>query len=108
MKNLAWLLIFIPALCTCTSVLLSIMHYFHIIESGTVVVNLMMLTLVINIVGCIAIAVKSSGHLPYLLFGNMLFFIVFVFSITTVTHHYCSLHEGANSASLESKSAKGL
>lgn len=101
MKNLAWLLIFIPAFCTCASVLFSIFHYFHIIESATLVVNLMLMILVINIFGCIAIAVRTSGHLPYLLFGNMLFFIVFVFAITTVTHHNCSHHEGAELAGSE-------
>ncbi|WP_076410560.1 hypothetical protein [Shewanella sp. UCD-KL12] len=93
MKNLGWLLVFIPALCTCASVLFSIIHYFHIIESADVVIDLMLFILVVNVLGCVVIAFKTSGNLPYLLFGNILFFIVFVFSITTVSHHDCSHHE---------------
>lgn len=93
LKNLGWLLIFIPALCTCSLVLMVIFHYFHIIESGGMVVNTMFVLLAINVFGCIAICVRTSGHLPYLLFGNLLFFIIFVFSITAVRNHNCNHHE---------------
>ncbi|ABZ76994.1 hypothetical protein Shal_2436 [Shewanella halifaxensis HAW-EB4] len=47
----------------------------------------------INVLGCIVIGVRTSGNLPYLLFGNLLFFIIFVFSITTVRNHNCNHHE---------------
>ncbi|QFU24120.1 hypothetical protein FM038_019520 [Shewanella eurypsychrophilus] len=57
---------------------------------------MMLFVLVVNVLGGIVIAIKTRGNLPYLLFGNFLFFIVFVFSITTVSHHDCSHHEGAS------------
>ncbi|WP_220741599.1 hypothetical protein, partial [Shewanella schlegeliana] len=82
-----------PALCTCSLVLMVIFHYFHIFESSTIVLNSMFVLLGINLFGCIAIALRTSGNLPYLLFGNLLFFIIFVFSITAVKNHNCNHHE---------------
>ncbi|WP_220782385.1 hypothetical protein [Shewanella sairae] len=93
MKNLGWLLIFIPALCTCSLVFMVILHYFHIIESTEILVGLMFSLLALNLIGCVAIGLKTSGNLPYLLFGNLLFFIIFVFSIATINSHNCEHHE---------------
>ncbi|MBW8183048.1 hypothetical protein [Shewanella nanhaiensis] len=93
MKKLSWLLIFIPALSVCAAVILGIAHYFHLIDSSDLVVKMMMFILGLNLASCLFIAMKTSGNLPYLLLGNMMFFIVFVFSITTVRNHNCNHHE---------------
>ncbi|MCL1145816.1 hypothetical protein AB4298_03695 [Shewanella sp. 10N.261.52.F9] len=101
MKNLGWLLIFIPALCTCSLVFMVILHYFHIIESTEILVGLMFSLLALNLMGCVTIGLKTSGNLPYLLFGNLLFFIIFVFSIATVNTHDCQHHEQKQNSQLD-------
>ncbi|WP_394199849.1 hypothetical protein [Shewanella waksmanii] len=93
MKNLGWLLVFIPAVCTCSTVLLAIAHYFHLIESDQATLFLMIAMAVINGLGTLAIAIRTRGNLPYLLLGNLMFFIVFVFSVTTTQHHDCAHHD---------------
>lgn len=92
LKNLAWLLIFVPAVCSCLLVLMAIFHYLHVIESADLLVNMMFALLGLNLVAGVAIAIRTSGNLPYLLFGNLLFFIIFVFSIATVNTHNCEHH----------------
>lgn len=98
MKNFAWLLIFVPAVCSCLLVVMSILHYLHVIESANLLVNMMFALLGLNLLAGVAIAIRTSGNLPYLLFGNLLFFIIFVFSIATVSTHN-SDHHSADKAS---------
>ncbi|MCK8046714.1 hypothetical protein MSG37_17635 [Shewanella sp. 1CM18E] len=98
MKNFAWLLIFVPAVCSCLLVVMAILHYLHVIDSANLLVNMMFALLGLNLLAGVAIAIRTSGNLPYLLFGNLLFFIIFVFSIATVNTHN-SDHHTADKAS---------
>ncbi|RTR39943.1 hypothetical protein EKG38_04075 [Shewanella canadensis] len=89
------LLLLTPAICTCLTIVIAILHYFHILNNVTGVLVLLGITCVVNVLSYFVISIKTKGNLPYILLGNMMFFIVFVFSATTVQSHNCEHHEEA-------------
>lgn len=95
MKKLSWLLLLTPAICTCSTIVIAIFHYFHILSNVTGLLTLLGIICVVNVLSYLLIYIKTKGHLSYILIGNMMFFIVFVFSATTIQSHNCEHHEEA-------------
>ncbi|WP_299793309.1 hypothetical protein [uncultured Shewanella sp.] len=75
--------------------MIAIFHYFHIFNNVTGLLALLGIICVVNVLSYLVITVKTKGNLPYILLGNLMFFIVFVFSATTIQSHNCEHHEEA-------------
>ncbi|MCL1036174.1 hypothetical protein L2750_03255 [Shewanella submarina] len=92
MRDSKWLLVVIPALCACFATLVAILHYLHIVEDNSTALTLMFSALALYLCTSITLGMTTSGNATYILFSALMFFIVFVFAITTVTSHNCEHH----------------
>lgn len=79
-------LVLIPALCLCATLLVAGFHYLHWIESSSASLYALYTILAVDVIASTALLVAASGYGAYVLLSAFMFFIVFVFSIATITH----------------------
>ncbi|MCL1036173.1 hypothetical protein L2750_03250 [Shewanella submarina] len=79
-------LVMIPALCLCATILVAAMHYLHWIESSSLSLHALYAILTVDVIASTALVIMASGYGVYVLLSAFMFFIVFVFSVATISH----------------------
>ncbi|MGI2259063.1 hypothetical protein [Shewanella sp. GXUN23E] len=98
MQRTTQFLVLIPALCLCLTLLVAGMHYLHWIANSEATLYILYSVLTLDVIASALLLISTSGYGAYVFMSALMFFIVFVFSLATVTHQGPAPQRSATSA----------